>query len=325
MSSVPARRRIGWTLALGIAFGVHPSWAGDGPWVAGNGNASLFVGLEGQRIDRLHIRDAQGQAEIIDVDDGISTLGVKAIGTVGVRDRFEVEFAVPWYQARANRQDGPLCTLLGLQACATTEGIGIVSVRAKGTVLDELYGAPVSLAVGLETRFGQLTSGTRARITNIGEGTTDVGLFTAVGRSARLGSKGYWMGFVEGLGRYRIPNSRSYEGSNAEERAAPGFEVAMSTKALFGWNSHVGLGPVADLYTRPMGFNFGDLDLDNIDRFAALKVLHMRVGAQVLLRANDRLSFTGSVTHTVVAQNNPYTTVLSIGISHFGMLSKKEP
>jgi hypothetical protein len=312
---------------LALLFGLLPQTAraGDGPWVAGNGNISGFFGMESQRFNRLNTRDGQGSVDVVDVDQGVSTLGLKAIGTIGIRDRVELEFSIPWYQVRANREDGPLCSALGLSACRKTEGIGILTLRGKGTVVDELYGAPLTVAVGLETRLGQLTAPTRARITNLGEGSLDFGVFSSVGRSSQLGESGYWSGYIEGLFRYRLPNTKNYEGMTQESLAAPGFEVETRAKLLIGWNKHVGLGPAITLSTRPMGLDFGEISLEDIDRFSALKTANFRVGGQVLMRATDRITFSASAMHTVYAQNNPYATVFSVGVSFFGLLSTEKP
>ena len=63
---------------------------------------------------------------------------------------------------------------LGQDTCATTNGVGVIRLGTKAQILDEVYGSPFSLSLGLDLRFGQLTQGTRERITNLGEGTFDV-------------------------------------------------------------------------------------------------------------------------------------------------------
>jgi hypothetical protein len=281
--------------------------------------------MEAQRIDRLDIRDGEGGGDVIDVDSGLSTFGVKAIGTIGIRDRLEIEMTLPWYHVQANRREGPVCQSLGLAACQTTQGVGIIRVRGKGTVVDEFYGAPVTVSLGLETRIGQFTSDSRARVTNMGEGTLDFGVFASMGRSGSLGSKGgYWTGYLQGIARYRLPNTSGFTGTDEEERSVPGYELGLDASALFGWNPNVGLGPSVSLYSRPEGLDFGELDLADPDRFAALKVTNLRIGAQVLFRANEHLTFSGSLLRVVYARNNPYTTVVSVGVSHFGLLEKRK-
>ena len=234
--------------------------AGSGPWVLGDGEYSIYAGAEAERIERLQIV-AGDERSTIDVDEGISTLAGKLIVTVGAQGRFEAELAVPYMRVHANRSDGPVCTSLGLSACATTHGVGVITTRAKGTVLDELYGDPVTWAVGLDLRFGQLTSQTRQRITNLGEGTFDVGFVTSVGRGGLIGAKGvYWSGYVEAAGWYRFPNTRNYTGVDGTVVNAPNPEGSATARMLFGWNSAFSVGPDVIFYARPGGLDFGNLD-----------------------------------------------------------------
>ena len=314
---------LGGIVAMMVA-GSPAAYGGDGPWVAGNGNASIYLGVESQRIERLDVRDGDGGGEVIDVDSGLSTFGVKAIGSVGIRDRLEVEVAVPWYHVQANRVSGPVCQSLALSACDTTETIGLITVRGKGTILDEFYGAPVAFSLGLESRFGHFTSATRARITNVGEGTQDFGVFTSVGRSNSWGANGFWTAYVEGLARYRLSNTNTYTGADGEEIKVPGIEFNVDSKALMGWSRDFGIGPSVGLYSRPQGLDFGKLDLTDEDRFSALKVTNVRIGLHALFRANEHITFTASALKVVYARNNPYTTTVSVGVSHFGLLRKRK-
>ena len=94
-----------------------------------------------------------------------------------------------------------------LDACETTNGFAPIGVRAKMNVVDQSYGPPVSAAFGLELRHGDHTADSRARLTNLGEGTFDAGLFASVGRSGGLPGSGYYYTDLDVLGRYRAPNN----------------------------------------------------------------------------------------------------------------------
>lgn len=310
-------------LTATAALAPSAAHAGSGPWVLGDGEYSVYVGAESERIERLQIV-AGGERSVLDVDQGISTLAGKVILTAGAQGRFEAELAIPYLRVAANRTDGPVCTSLGLSACATTHGVGVITARAKGTVLDELYGDPVTWAVGLDLRLGQLTSQTRQRITNLGEGTFDVGLVTSVGRGGLLGSKGaYWSGYVEAAGWYRFPNTRNYTGADGTVVTAPNPEGSATARLLFGWNPAFSLGPDVIFYARPGGLDFGQLDLTDPDRFAALKFNNLRVGGTAVLRARENVSFSATALQTVAATNNPYTTFVSIGVSTNGRLGRE--
>lgn len=286
------------------------AWAGSGPWVLGPGQGALFVGIEGQRFTRLSAV-VGGQTESIDIDDGISGLAVKAIGTLGLSDRIELEGSVPWWDVRASRTDGAVCASLGLGACRSTSGLGVIEARGKLVLLDELFGPPLTLSVGWGVRWGTLTSDTRHRLTNIGEGTLDLGPFVALGRSGALGSRGLWSGWLEVVGRGRLPNTDAYP-SPSGGVSVPGSELLATAEILVGPSSTVSLGPLITGLWRPGGLDWGELDLTAPDRLGALRVSNLRIGGTWVLRGAGRISAAGWVLGTVAAVNNP-SDVLSVG------------
>ena len=309
-------------LAFLTVLGAAPSFAGSGPWVVGDGEYSVYMGTEAQRLGRLDIRDGAGGQDVVDVDQGISTLGAKAILSVGAQGRFEAELGVPLYRVYANRIDGPVCTTFGLQACATTQGIGVITLRGKGTLLDQLYGDPVTWAVGADARFGHFTAPTRARITNLSEGTLDIGAFTSIGTSGALGT-GSWSGFVEVAGWYRSPTTKSYPAPGGAVMVAPHPEGQVISEFLIGWRPSFSFGPLIVGFARPGGLDFGEITLTDPDRFAALRVANLRIGGTILIRAKERLTFVVSGLHTVSAYNNPYTSLISFGVGTNGRLFRE--
>ena len=228
---------------------------------------------------------------------------------------------MPVYRVQANREDGAVCGSLGLDACETTQGVGVITARAKGTVLDEFYGDPVTWAVGADARLGHFTAPTRARITNLGEGTFDLGAFTSLGRAGRL-AEGSWSAWVEVDAWYRFPNTKDYP-SPGGVVAAPQPELQATTEILVGWTPAFSIGPFAAVFARPGGLDFGELDLSDPDRLAALRVMNLRVGGTVVIRARQGLSFSGSVLQTIAAANNPYVTLVSFGVSTNGRLTRE--
>jgi hypothetical protein len=301
-------------------WAVGAAMAGSGPWVVGEGQGSVYLGGEVQRLDRLAIT-VDGERQVIDVGEGLSSVGVKGIGTVGLTPRFELQATVPWWRVQANRPDAALCGALGLGACQTTATVGVLELRGKGLALDELYGAPVSIALGGELRSGDFTSATRERITNVGEGGLDTGLFASIGRSGALG-QGYWSSFVEVLGRYRFPLTRAYP-RNQGTQPAPGSELASTAELVFGPGRRFAFGPVGNALWRPWGLDWGQLDLGDRDRLGALRILNVRVGGVAVLRGPRDVTASISVLRTVAAQNNP-TDVLSISAGVQTLLRRRE-
>ena len=309
------------TLLLATMALTPTAHAGTGPWVVGSGQASVYVGLESQRITRLAIT-VDGARDVIDVDQGVSSFGVKGIASLGITDRVEVEVGLPWWSVRANREDGPVCAALGLDACEKVQGIGVVQARAKTLLLDEYFGSPFSLSLAADLRYGALTADTRARITNVGEGTTDLGPVLSVGRVGQLGGAGFFSTYLETGWRYRFPTTRDYPAPGTTSLRAPQPEAWAQVEFLAG-SSRVSVGPAVSALTRG-GLDWGELDLADPDRFAALRFTSVRAGATAVVRNDANLAFSASVMRVVYAQNNP-TDVLAVnvGVSFSGLAGKR--
>lgn len=300
-------------------WAVEIAEAGSGPWVVGEGAASLYFGAEVSRLGRLRIDE--GEDGVIDVAEGLTKFGLKAIGSIGLAPHAEIQLAAPWYTVYANRPDAQLCADLGLDACKTTTGVGLLEARGKVLLVDEYFGPPLSFAVGAELRVGAFTHATRERITNIGEGTTDAALFLDVGRTGSLGSW-VWSAYLEGLGRYRFPNTDSYplpDGTNV----APGSEIAGSVEILLGPSPFVSFGPQSYALWRPTGLEWEQLDLTDPDRLGALTVGNIRIGGLIVVRSRGDVSGSLSILRTVGAYNNPTDTwIASLGLQVDGRLRR---
>lgn len=303
-------------IALCGALWTQPVHAGSGPWALGHTDYSLYLGAEAQRFDTLAISSGSGADGAIDVAGGVATVGLKGILSYGLLPRLEAEALVPWYRVHQNRPGESPCPDLGAGTCATTSGLGIVRLRVKGVVLDEILGAPLSLAVGPELRLGQHTAAERRRITNLGEGTLDAGGFLSVGRTGTLGA-GYWAGYLEGVGRYRTPNT-SLSGSRV-----PGPEAGLEAEALFAPSYDVAVGPSLSWGSRLGGVDFEEADLADRDRFSSLRYTAVQGGAKVVVRSGEELTLSGGVLRTLWAVNNPSDVwTVSVGVSARGFLQR---
>jgi len=294
-----------------LAFAaIASALAGSGPWVVGEGQTDLYTGTEARRFSELAGGSGSfARDELIPVDEGVSTFGVKAILTYGLLANTEIDVQVPWYDVHANREDGAICTAVGLGACQTTRGLGVIAGHVRYNVLNELYGPPLSLTLGAEFRHGDLTSDTRQRITNLGEGTFDLGPVLSVGRSGGLGAKGYWYTLLDAGWRYRFPLT------HADGRAVPGSEIYGEFDWLAVPGGRLGFGPFATLFWRPEGVDFADADLADVDRFGALRVMATQAGGKVTLRSGRKVTFSASASRTVYAKNNPLVTDLNLGLT----------
>ena len=308
-----ARRAAGLALGAALAAPVlspRTAAAGSGPWVISPQDWSLYAGVESQRISELALKDGLGDPSVVQVDDGIETTTAQAILSYGLRKRVELELGVPRSRVDSNRPGGDVCASLGAKACATTKGFGVVSGRGKVLLADELLGSPVSVAVGAELRLGQHTGPTRARITNLGEGTTDLGGFVAVGRSGGL-KDGSWSAHLDAGWRYRSSNL------GADADPLPGAEIVGEAELFAGTKAWWSLGPTVSYWERPEGVDFGEGDLTDIDRFGALNGRSVRVGGKLLLRSPSRTTLVLSGSQTMVARNNPRVLTYGAGLAFY--------
>jgi hypothetical protein len=286
-----------------IAFSLSAALAGSGPWTLPEGDVSIYAGAEYERIGRLANSKGSGSDEVLEVDEGLEKAGAQLILGYGVHRRVDVELRLPYSYNTANRTDGPLCGALGLRACDTTQGLGVVTTRVKVLAADELIGAPLSFSVGGELRLGQMTDKTRARVTNLGEGTTDVGGFATLGRSGGLGG-GYWSAYLELGGRYRFPNT------DAGGTPVPGPEATADLEWLGGLHPSWAIGPAVSMFWRPVGDDIETVDFTDPDRFGALRVFNLRAGGKLIVRSSKRTSLALAVFGTPYAVNNPTDQVI---------------
>ncbi len=293
--------------------------AGSGPWVVGEGQTDLYVGSEARRLEKLaQSTGSFAEEDLIEVGEGISTLGAKAILTYGLLSNTEVDVSVPYYNVRANRDDAALCDAVGLGACKTTRGIGIIATHLRYNALNELYGAPLSLTLGAELRYGDLTAETRERITNLGEGTFDLGPMLSLGRSGALGEKGYWYGFLDAGWRYRFPLVEE------DETSIPGSEIYAESDWIAVPNGKVGVGPFLTFFWRPDGVDFEQVDLSDIDRFGALRVLALQGGGKLTISTGRKVGFSASVLRTIYAVNNPIVLSVNAGLTFNDVTSRDQ-
>lgn len=312
---------VAWS-ALGLLQG-GLAHAGSGPWVLAKGDQSLYLGLESQRFTQISVLDEQGARDALDVGEGLAAFSAVGVLSYGVASRFEFELSAPWTRVHVNRQDADVCRELGMGACITTTSIGILSVRGKGLLLDELTGSPLSLSLGGEIRYGGLTANSRARLTSVGEGTTDAGAMLGLGRSGSMG-QGFYSVFLDTVFRYRFPNTDEFPLARPNENSSvPGEELALDFGAFLAPRNAIAVGPSVDLLYRPRGMDFYDVDMEDKDRFSALRVTNLRAGAKLIVRDEKNTAFVVAAHRTVLALNNPSDAIsVSAGVSVRGFLER---
>lgn len=286
------------------------------------GDQSIYLGLEAGRFDDLSTSTGSFDTDsLIGVDDGVTSFGAKAIFTYGLHDRVEAEVRLPWYLVYANRP-GAVCDLLtteALDTCAVNSGLGVIEARTKVLLVDELAGAPLSVSASADARLGMFTQAERGQITNLGEGTFDLGATLMAGRSGGLFG-GVYTVFLEAGWRYRFPQTDSYENPDDETDSplvAPSWETHGVVDVLVSPGAGFYLGPEVAWLWRPLGNDVEDLlgYASDIDRFSALRIANVTVGGKVIVAAGEQVNLSASVLHSLWTMNNPSVTTFSAGLS----------
>jgi hypothetical protein len=283
--------------------------AGSGPWVPGSGSGSLYVGADAQQFRMLSATNGRQL-----LGEGVHQFSLTGVLSYGVGPRAEVEVVLPVHFAHANRVDTDLCADLGPGSCDPTHTVGTIRSHLKVLVADEVSGAPLSVSVAGVVRFGALVAQFRDRLTNVGEGTIDGGGKLSFGKSGALG-EGYWSTALDTTALYRVPNTVRYPLEQGE-RSAPGSELHVETDTFFAPRRIVAIGPSANLLWRPQGVDFADIVVEDIDRFSALRVTQLNVGAKLIFRDTRDNAFVVGAFRTVYAMNNPSDQIgVSVGMS----------
>lgn len=306
-----------WALWIALAS------AGTGPWVPGTGIGNVYIGLEGDQFNNLTTPTDAGR-ETLPVGEGISTITGSATLTYGISPRLEAELRIPYSASHANREDAAECLALGLEACDTTHTVGVIEANVKGLLFDEVAGAPLSIAFGGIVRYGGLAAPFRARLTNAGEGTTDLGGKVALGRSGSLGgSGGYWSTSLDLSYLHRIPNTQTFP-LQMGARRVPGDDVGGIFEAFFSPRGLVALGPAVAAQHRLSGLSFNEIEFSDPDRLGALRTTLVSGGLKALVRDNRNNVFVVSLWRTLYGVNNPSDqTIVSVGISLNDVLRKR--
>jgi hypothetical protein len=297
-------------LPLLIALlGSSTAQAGDGPWTLAPGDQSAYFG-----VGTFRYKAFAGESP------GAGTLGegVTAVGAVGVYSRglahgVEVEAVLPLERVRVNTPTDSLCTGADRPRdfCATTSGVGDLSVVLKGRIVDELYLSPVTVAVAAGLRSGELYADDRDRLTTLGDGQTDLGGGVSVGRTDLIGPGWYRVG-AWGWYWYRFPNA--VEG----DRKIPADELSYTLEATLSLHPRFGFGPALQGFQRLDGLDLNQVEVGTPNAWSELKASQVQVGGKVGIYSPAGPTLAIAVLRTVYARNNPSDTlVFSVGLGWY--------
>ncbi len=269
--------------------------AGDDPWVLSRGDVALYSGVSGTSWTTFS--GAQGSLSGNDVAISTRVLTHTAVfaGEVGVTQRSSVELRLAGGWSQVTYTGSKNCTGT---TCDTEVGAMPVDARYRFRVLDEIMGSPVTLTVGPVLRIGAHTRGARDQFTSMGDGQNDVGAHLSVGRMAIVGPL-----LVVGYGAARYSH-RVLQDPEADQDV-PRHELAGVAELTVQPRQRLQLGLVVDGLHRPDGRDWGEGSTTSEDRFAALSMTSIKVGAKFGLVIKQGFRLHLSAMTTAYARNNP--------------------
>jgi len=294
--------------ALLAAF-VSPSSvrAGEGPWTLQSGEQNVYVGLQTFRYGEY---DGGGTQQSLDTD--VIATGLVGVWTLGLAQGYEVELQLPWESARVGDPNAPACTQAPRGGwCAPTSGVGDAALLVKTRFIDEVFQGPLSVSGVFGLRTGEAYSKYRGRLTNLGDGQTDLGASLTAGRTDVLRNGWYRVHATAGYW-YRLPHTDIDDKVPADELRYDFSAVASIVPAL-------SLGPALYGFQRLGGQELGAADLSDINGFSSLDAAQIQAGGKLGLHPPGGYGTVSlGVLRTVYARNNPTDTLaISVGVGFF--------
>ncbi|MDP6933352.1 MAG: hypothetical protein QGG40_10570 [Myxococcota bacterium] len=299
MDVAPAFGKIGrGLLASTLVLTPALALAAEGPWTTPSGLQEVYLGTG---IERFEAFDT-GNGSTQDVPYPVYRAGGKVFWRYGINSNLDVALDAPLLTSFA--PDAPASS----SKFATTTSFEYLKTRLRVRLPSE--GLPVDLAARAELRTGVLHRETRSRLTNLGEGTTDLGGTLSTGSMGLVG--GFFYTFAVDAGYwYRFPLEQGDDGK------IPGDEVLVSSFLQITPSEHLGFALMTDSFWRLSGEDFGETEVEVKDNeWAALRAAQTKVGGKLIVYPDGAWpQFVVSFARAVWARNNPVdTTVVELGI-----------
>ncbi|GEM_PF-2348830 len=285
--------------------------ATEGPWTTPAGQHATYTGVG---ID--HFRSfTDGDGGTQDAPSGVTRFGAKQLWAAGLTDRFDVGVEVPYVFVVA---DDP--AVRSQSAFATTSDFSEIRVRLRYLALTETWRRP-AVALRGSGRSGFAHSDSRHRITNAGEGTTDLGVGLSAGKIGLVGP-GFLTVSADVDFWYRIALDR------VDGQKIPANEARAALMVQYAPHRRFGLSVVADGFHRFGGYDLGSLSgVDADHQWAALDAAQLKVGGKLMHFAHGRIpNLTLSAYRAVLARNNPNDTwlvELGVGFAFDGLRTRR--
>lgn len=271
-------------LLMGVAS------AGDDPWIAPAQTTNFFVAASSEQFQDF----VATKGKTIPGDHPIRTVGGKLYIRHGLGGNSDLTLDLP---VASTWSSGPSQG----EMFAQTTGFGLIQAELRHRWWDAVSTRAV-------LRTGVLHQSSRGRLTNLSEGTTDLGFGLGTG-GVFPGTRRFYTVDMGATYWLRFPLQ---SGSDI-----PADEISWSSNLLVSPSSHMGIGVAVNGQHRLDGQTLGNVTVANPDdQWAALQAQQIKVGGRIMLYSTDQhpaLSLT--VLRAVWARNNPIdTTLIELGV-----------
>ena len=197
-----------------------------------------------------------------------------------------------------------------------TFGLGAVSLGSKIQLAKQNKKMPLAVSVSPTLRVGTHNAETRGRLTNLGEGTIDLGAALLLGNSGKLNSGTYW---IEGAGRYWFRMPQSFDRADP-----PADDIEYSFETGMKVHPKIGLALASFGMWRLGGEDYTSLTGDP-DLWASLDTSQIKVGGKFNYHVNKRIAVYTGFFRSVYAENNPTDeNFVSIGVGYYKPKKKRK-
>jgi hypothetical protein len=264
------------------------------PWVAPPGVWSLYGGASQQSFSN-YVGGSNNESSL---SSPVSETSAQVFASLGLYDGMGMEIDVPLKYVASKLDE-------------TTLALGNVRIQQKFRLANEDNGSPVTVSLLAGLRTGAAHAESRGRLTNAGDGTTDVGGGLSFGKYS-LGSKGPW--WFSGSAQYwwRYPHD------NMRDVKVPGDDLTFDAEAVVSVHERVGLGLVIDGFHRTSGADIGENAQYDINKWAALQATNVYAGGKAFVFLPENQTLVLGLLTTAYARNNPTDTLMvSAGYSFY--------
>jgi len=288
---------MGEMLFLNLLLLTFNASASEGPWTAPKGVHNIYLGLYGEQFRCFEAEGKQSAdcASGLPASSSVRQAGLKVFYRYGIGKNWDFAVAAPFARSFVGDQGSS-------EMEKPTVGVGLLESRVRRRLGQT---GPLDWSASAGVRTGIFHHDTRGRLTNLGEGTTDLAATVSTGTTGLLGSRFYTTSLDTNY-YYRLPLQE-----DDLLGGIPGDELRVSAVFDYAATSRIGVGLTLDAFHRLSGadLNFGQIAKFGEDRWAALQASQAKFGGRIMMYPQGAVPYLQlGVQRAVWARNNPTDT-----------------